>query len=172
MASILEGISKSGKQYTIGELMAIDSGRQERAANCKVTLLKTYHELQSETILDKFRSFFGKSSVPVYYMTFKFEVTSGSGSSYNVYIRTNPDFSLKNWAQNQVMIYCECADFKYRSAYTLHRRGSLFVTSKIASELGEAMSDAPKRGTTLLCKHAFAALSWLMNNWSFIMKTA
>lgn len=170
MASILEGISR--KQYTIGELMAIDLGRQERAAGCRVNLLKTYHELQSETIIDKFRSFFGKSSVPVYYMTFKFEVASGSGSSYHVYIRTNPDFSLKNWSQNQVKIYCECADFKYRSAYALNRRDSLFTTSKIASELGGAMTDAPKRRSSLLCKHSFAALSWLMNNWTYIMRTA
>lgn len=171
MASILDGL-KGKRQYTIGELMTVDAGRQERAAGCKATLVKTYHELQPETVLDKFRAFLGKSSVPIYYMTFKFEVESGSGSKYNVYIKTNPDFSLKNWASNQVQIYCECADFKYRSAYTLNRRGSLFLTSKIASELGEAMSDAPKRGTTLLCKHAYAALSWLMNNWTFIMRTA
>lgn len=168
--SILKGIFN--KQYTIGELMNIDSARQGRASVCQVKLIKTYHEVKRENLLDKFKSLFtGKSSVITYYVTFKFQVTSGSGHSYNVFIRTNPDFSLKNWASNTVKIYCECADFKYRSAYTLDKRNSLFKTPKIQSALGSALTDAPTRGTTLLCKHSYAALQWLMNNWSSIMKT-
>lgn len=170
MASILSGVFNS--EYTIGELMNIDSARQGRAGSCSVKLDNVYHGLKDETILDKFRSLFtGKSSVPIYYLTFKFLVTSDKGNEYTVFIRTNPDFSLKNWSNNKVKIYCECADFKYRSAYTLNKHDSLFKTSKIMSSLGQALADAPKRNTTLLCKHSFAALSWLMNNWSNVMRT-
>ena len=54
----------TGNQYTIGDLMNIDAGRQERAGSCQVKLLKTYHELKKESVLDKFRSFFTRSPSP------------------------------------------------------------------------------------------------------------
>jgi len=168
--NILSGLLS--RQYTIRELMQIDVGRQGRATNCIVKLDKVYHELKRETIADKVRSFFtGKPIITMYYLIFKFTVLSGTGHTYTVYIRTNPDFSLKNWADSTVKIYCDCPDFKYRSAYQLNKRNSLFKTPKIVTELGPALTDAPKRGTTLLCKHSFAALSWLMNNWTNVMKT-
>ena len=70
------------------------------------------------------------------------------------------------------LIYCSCADFKYRSAYTLDSRGSLFKTTKISAALGSAVNEAPKKlGTTLLCKHSYAALVWLMNNYRSVMKS-
>jgi hypothetical protein len=169
IGSVLGGLFT--KQYTIGELMNIDSKRQGRASACQVKLDQVFHELQQENILDKFKALFSKTSVPIYYLTFKFEVTSAIGHNHIVYIRTNPDFSLKNWSNNKVKVYCDCADFKFRSAYTLDKHNSLFKTSKIQSTLGQAISDAPKKGTSLLCKHSFAALSWLMNNWSSVMRT-
>ena len=171
-SSILSSIL--GVQYTIGELMNIDSGRQERAGYCSVSLVKTYHEVKRESLLDKFRSvFLGRSSVPTYYVIFKLKVTSGSGKSYDVIIRTNPDFNLNNWANNKVQIYCSCPDFKYRSAYLLGRRKSLFLTDKIKTYLGESLTDAPKSKTktSLLCKHSYAALQWLVNNYVVLMKT-
>lgn len=163
-----------GKQYTIGDLMKIDSGRQERAAGCKVKLVGTFHELKRENILSKFKSFFsGESTINVYYVIFKFEVTSESGSVYYVFIKINPDFDLTKWQDNQVQVYCGCADFKYRSSYILGKNGSLFLNNKIKSELGQALTEAPKgkTKTTLLCKHSYAALEWLVGNYSNIMKT-
>lgn len=152
--------------------MNIDSARQGKASACSVNLVKIYHELKQESLVDKFRAFFtGKTSVAMYYLTFKFSVTSGTGNTYTVLIRTNPDFSLKSWTSGKVKIYCSCADFKYRSAYKLNKHGSLFKTPSIESSLGMALSDQPKRGTTLLCKHSFAALQWLVMNWSNVMKT-
>ena len=37
--------------------------------------------------------------------------------------------------------------------------------------LGQALTDKPdgKRGTTLLCKHVYAALQWLMTNYDNVM---
>ena len=163
-----------GRQYTIGELMNIDKARQGRASNCTPILVKIFHTLKQEGVLDKFKSFVtGKTTIKTYYITFKFEVKSDTGNMHYVYIQIDPDFSLKNWSGNRVKIYCDCADFKYRSAYILDKRSSLFVTSKIKMALGSAMTEVPtgKKGTTLLCKHSFAALTWLMNNYSNIMKT-
>lgn len=162
-----------GSQYTIGELMNIDSGRQERAASCSVNLMGTYHELKTESLMDKFRGMFlGKTILPTYYVIFKFEVTSGSGKNYTVIIKTNPDFDLHDWTYNKVQIYCNCPDFKYRSAYILNRRNSLFTNDKIKTFLGESLSEAPKSKskTSLLCKHSFAALQWLVNNYASIMR--
>lgn len=163
-----------GSQYSMGELMNIDSGRQERASGCSVSLVGTFHEIRRETLLDKFRSlFFGKSSLTTYYVIFKFKVTSGSGKNYTVVIRTNPDFDLINWSNNKVQIYCDCPDFKYRSAYILNQRKSLFLNERAKLSLGEALTEAPKSKTktSLLCKHSFAALRWLIDNYSSVMRT-
>ena len=162
-----------GKQYTIGDVMNIDSGRQERAGNCKVSLVGTFHELKDETVLEKFKALvLGRGSVKKYYLIFKFEVISDKGNKHYVYIRVAPDFDLTKWKQNNVKIYCDCQDFKYRSAYLLGQHGSLFLNSKISSALGPAASDAPrgKSPTSLLCKHSYAALNYLVSNYSSLMK--
>ena len=162
------------KQYTIGDVMNIDSGRQERAGGCNVSLLNTFHELKDESVLEKFKALvLGRGMVKKYYLIFKFEVVSDKGNKHYVYIRVAPDFDLTQWKNNKVKIYCDCADFKYRSAYVLNQHEALFLNSKIQSALGPAVSDAPrgKHPTSLLCKHAFAALNYLVSNYSSIMKT-
>ena len=53
-----------GRQYTIGELMNIDKARQLRAAGCVPNLVKTFHTIKQEGVLDKFKSFVtGKTSI-------------------------------------------------------------------------------------------------------------
>lgn len=161
------------KQYTIGDLMNIDGTRQTKASNCSVELIKTFHELKNASIVAKFRSFIGgRSIVPAYYVIFKFNVISDTGKKHTVFIRTDPDFNLRNWASNKVQVYCDCEDFKYRSAYTLNQHKSLFLNDKTKVSLGASMIDAPKRKslTSLLCKHSFAALNWLVNNYANVMK--
>jgi hypothetical protein len=162
-----------GIQYTIGELMNIDAARQLKSKQCKVKLIKIYHELKKENLLDKFKRVFGLgNSVKVYYLVFKFEVHSDTGNKHIVFVRTSPDFSLQNWSYNKVKIYCDCNDFKFRSAYTLNQRNSLFLTPRILKALGGAENESPKRvSPTLLCKHAFASLNWLMANYQKVMKS-
>lgn len=162
------------RQYTVGDLMNIDSGRQLRASGCVVRLEKIFHEVKEESILDKFKArFFGRSVAKRYYVILKFIVTSEKGSTHTVYIRLSPDFNLSNWKTNRVRIYCDCADFKYRSAYLLGQHDSLFLTGKLKMDLGPAIENAPKEkhATTLLCKHAYAAINYLVLNYSSIMKT-
>lgn len=171
-ASILKDLFSSKDGITIGELMNIDTGRQERASLCNVQLLKTYHELKRETVLDKLRKFFlGKPILPMYYVIFKFKVSSGKGHNHIVMIKANPDFNLVDWHDNKVQIYCDCPDFTYRVAYNLNRRGGLFITDKIKTSLGEAITQAPKGKISHSCKHSFAALQWLISNYSYVMRT-
>lgn len=163
-----------GSQFTIGDLMNIDSGRQDRAAGCSVSLDKIYHELKDESVFDKFRSaLLGRTSVKTYYVIFKLKVTSESGKNYTVIIKTNPDFDLTEWYSNKIKIYCTCPDFKYRSAYILNKRNSLFLNDKIKTFLAQSITDAPKSksSTSLLCKHSYAALHWLIDNYSSLMRT-
>ena len=157
---------------TIGELMNIDPGRIGKAGECDVQLVKTFHELKQKSLLDRFKSWFGgKAVVNSYHVIFKFIVTSTSGKPYTVLIRTNPDFDLKNWEENDCKIFCGCPDFKFRSAYWLYQKGALFVNNRIRIELGQAITDKPKREPSLLCKHSYAALLWLVKNYANIMKT-
>lgn len=174
MPSILSDLFSTRESYTIGELMSIDPGRIERSMGCSVSLLRTFHEVKKASLLDKFRSWFqGKSLVNIYYVIFQFQVLSSSGKKYQVIIKCSPDFNLTEWTSNKVQIYCQCPDFQYHSAYILKQGNSLFLTDRTRSALGEAVSKSPRGKTrpSFLCKHAYAALSYLVNNYSSIMRT-
>ena len=146
MVSILSSIFK--KYWTIKDLMNIDQGRQTKSLSCKVSLVKTYHELKKETILEKFKKFFTrrKDVMNVYYIEF---------------------------LNNRVQIYCSCKDFMYRSAWVLDQHNSLFRSQKTDMALGTSIQDAPKEKTktSTLCKHSYAALMYLANNYTSIMKS-
>ena len=158
--------------YTLGDLMNIDATRQSKANMCTVELVKIYHELEPESILDKFKSYFGgRNMLNTYHVVFKFLVTSDTGKQHTVFIKTNPDFDLMNWDDNKAQVYCDCEDFKYRSAYTLENSESLLLNDRTKLSLGPAVTTPPKRSPSLLCKHAFAAVKWLIGNYSNIMKT-
>ena len=162
------------RKYTIGELLVVDSNRTEKANNSTVELVKVFHELKQEDLLSKIRAFFGgKTSVLAYYIIFKLKVKSDTGHSHIVFVKTNPDFDLTDWSSNKVQIYCDCADFKYRSAYKLNQHDSLFLNDSIKVALGAALTDTPKSktATSPLCKHAVAALNWVVSNYSNLMKT-
>lgn len=176
MAGLLGGIlgKLTGKQLSIQEIMNIDEGRKDRASECVVRLTKVYHVLKEESIMDKLRSvFFGKTVLKIYYLVFKFEVTSKTGSTYNVIIQTSPDYDIRGWKNSKCKVYCECKDFQFRSAYLLGKNNTLFLSDRIKIKLGLALTQAPKdkTPTTLLCKHSMAALQYLVNNYQNIMKT-
>lgn len=165
-----------GKRYTIGELMSIDQGRQQKAEYCNVELIDSYFSLREETIAQKIKAqLISNNRIKVFYITFKLRVTSDTGHAHTVLLQIDPDFSLKNWSSNKVRVFCDCNDFKFRSAYILNRRNSLFSNDNVKLALGQALTDAPKSSngtrTTLLCKHAFAALTWLVNNYYNLMHT-
>lgn len=163
------------RPYTIGDLMNIDFGRQERASGCSVELVKVYHQIKPEALIDKFKNFFtyNRTHLKAYFLILKLKVISGTGNTHIVFIKINPDFNLNRWESNRVKIYCDCADFKYRSAYILNDRHSLFLTDRIKLSLGSSLTDKPKATakTSLLCKHAFAAIQWLINNYANLMRT-
>lgn len=173
MASILGNLLT--KSYTISELMAIDSGRQERASGCSVNLSEIYHEIQRESILEKFKKLFfrDRATMNVHYVIFKFNVSSDTGHNHTVLIKTQPDFLGTEGLNSRVQIFCTCKDFMFRSAWLLNQHKSLFRSDSTEAKLGRAITEKPKSQTSksLLCKHAFAALSYLQNNYLYIMKT-
>ena len=172
MGFFIGGGNPSSNQFTIGELMNVDQNRQKKANECKGELLKIFHEVQKEGIINKLKSsFLGQNSINTYYLILKFKVTSDTGGIHRVYVRLNPDFNLSSYLNNKVKIYCDCDDFKYRSAYTLNRRDSIFLPSLIKTKLGPSLTEPPKKQyTTLLCKHAFAVLNWIVQNYQDVMR--
>lgn len=153
--------------------MNIDSGRQSRAAGCYVTLEDSFVSMKEEGVAAKFRSLFSQNLIKVFYVTLKLKVVSSSGTSHYVFIQLEPDFTSSAWAGNRVKVYCDCADFMYRSAYILNKRDSLFTNAWTKTALGQALTNAPtgNKGTTTLCKHAYAALNWLMANYQTVMSS-
>lgn len=169
LGSVLKNLF--GKRYTISELMTIDEGRQNRANNCSVSLTNIFYSVKQESVIGKFKSLFATNNIKVFYITLKLKVKSDTGNSHNVFIQLEPDFTMHDWKNNRVRIYCDCADFKYRSAYILDKRDSLFANDWIKMALGQATTDIPtgKKGVTTLCKHAYAAVTWLSTNYEKIM---
>lgn len=156
--------------YTLGGLMTVDSGRQSKADLCTVKLLKTYHEITKESVPDALKSKLG-STINRHYIILSFKVTSDTKKEHLVYVKMNPDFN-NNWSGNEVEVYCDCADFKFRSAYILNQNNSLFVTNRTKLALGSAITEKPKTktATSFLCKHAYAVIKWLSMNYGNVMK--
>jgi hypothetical protein len=109
-------------KYSIGDLMNIDKDRMQKSSEMTVNLTNVYHEIKKESIFEKFKKFFfrNKDVMNVYYVIFRFEVSSPSGSVYTVLIRTYPDFDIKNYLDNTVEIFCSCSDFQFRCTYGIN----------------------------------------------------
>lgn len=171
-SSILGDLFK--RDWTLGQLLRVDSGRADRGSGCKVVLVDTYSEIIKETVPEKFKKFFTrrKDIMNVYYVIFKFKVTSETGSTYTVLIRCQSDFEGTEYMDNKIQIYCQCADFMYRSAYVLNQHGALFRSNKTDQALGASIVDAPKEKSlkSTLCKHSYAAVTYLMRNYEDLMK--
>lgn len=171
MTSILSGLL--GKStWTIADVMRVDQGRQQKAYGCQAYLQGSYIDLEKEKILDKFKRFFirSKSIMNTLYVVFKFGVTSDTGHTYTVYIRTQYDPNGVLGFNNPVQVYCSCPDFKFKSAFSLNQHRSLFRNSRLDLDLGPATSNAPKRPPkTVLCKHAYAAMTELTSRYTSYM---
>lgn len=172
MPSILSSIFN--RTWTIKDLMNIDQGRQSKALLCLVNLENIYYELKQDTLLEKFKKLFSKGNkdkILMSYVIFKFSVVSDSGNINTVIIRTQPDFNSQMYLNNRVQIYCTCKDFMYRSAWILKQHNSLFDSIKTRNKLGDSIVNAPasKTKTSTLCKHSYAALNYLVNNYNYIM---
>ena len=157
---------------TIQDILVSDPTRTGKASGCIVSLENTYHIVSSHSVADKFRALFlRKGILKDYSVVFKFKVTSDTGKVHTVFIKINPDYDLTDWIGNTVQIYCDCQDFKFRCAYILGQEDALFLNDKIKLSLGASLTDAPKYTSALgLCKHSYAALSWLVSNYSGLMR--
>ena len=171
MAGLLSNLFT--RKWTLSDLMNIDVSRQQKSTGCSVNLSDTFVEVVTEGILDKFKRFFtrNKSIMNVMYVIFKFNVISETGHSYDILIRTQYDPEMNLYMKNPTQVYCGCADFKFKSAWELGQHSSLFRSDRTEAELGPAITNAPKKryGITL-CKHSYAAIMFLINNYSSLMR--
>ena len=151
------------RSWNIQDIMNAETQRAEKASYSTIEFLGKQYELKPESLSDKLRNSLRRSQVNTYYVIFKFKVTSDTGHTHKVYIRTLPKADLNG----PVQIFCDCNDFKYRCAYTLQNHNALFRSTKTDVQLGEANTTATKRQSkTIHCKHAFAALQELTNNFN------
>lgn len=172
MSGILSNLFQ--KKWSLSDIMNVDAGRQQRSGGCSVIPQETFVELETESIIDKFKRFFtrNKATMNVLYVIFKFQVVSETGNGHEVIIRTqyDPDTSLHT--RNLVQIYCDCADFKFKSAWQLGQHSALFRSDRTELKLGPAITNSPKRkSTTTLCKHSYAAVMYLINNYGSLMRS-
>ncbi len=170
MAGILANLF--AKRWTLLDLMNIDVSRQQKSSGCSVYLQETYVEVVSESIIEKFKRFFtrNKSVMNVMFVIFKFSVISETGHSYEVFVRTQYDPRANLYMKNVAQVYCGCPDFKFKSAWKLNQHASLFRSDRIDIDLGPAITNAPKKSTsTVLCKHSYAAVMYLINNYNALM---
>ena len=162
-------------QLTLGDLMNVtDQNKVMKASLCNVELENIYHDIEQASLIDKIKNFFlGRNTVNIYHITFKFRVVSDTKDTHTVFIRIKPDYNLNNWTNNPAQVYCDCESFKYQSAYLLNQYNSLFLNDKTRIALGPAVTQAPKNmaRTSTLCKHSLAAVNFLVNNYTNIMKT-
>lgn len=172
--SIFSGLLNRRKSLSALAAMA-DSKRSQGAGSCNVSLEDTYYEIKKETILEKFKHLFTrqKSIMNSLYVIFKFTVYSGSGNSHKVIVRMLYDpQGVLGPGQNITQIYCDCADFIYRSTYILNQSGSLFRSQDSDLKLGVAIGTAPKKTNTSagsICKHCVAVVNYIMSNYSYLM---
>jgi hypothetical protein len=152
--------------WSIQDLLVTESKRAQKAGACKVEFVGKQYELKPETVSDKLRSLLRRPLVNTYYVVFKFKVTSDTGHTHEVIIRTLP----KSDTSGPVQVWCDCKDFMYRSAYELQKHGALYRSVKTDTKLGEAINTAPTRqSTSVLCKHSHAALQDLLSNFSYYL---
>lgn len=153
---------------TLEELTVVDEARAAKASACKVVLAKTHHTVATPVTTDTNKK--RKSTIKKYFITLVFQVTSDSKTRHKVYIQLNPDFSLKNWKKNTVKVACDCSDFIYRAVYILNQNGALFVNDRLLGKYSTALKTAPKKEPEcLVCKHVYAAILYLINNYKAIM---
>jgi hypothetical protein len=163
---LLDNLFKS--KYSIRDILNIDQNRINRSSELTVKLIAVYSRVQQETVWDNIKKFFNrnKSTMNVYYKILKYKVKSNSGSEYTVVIELQPSFDYNIFLTNPIKVYCNCYDFRYRSAYNLNKHNSLFLNNKVKTDLSKALLEPPRKVTTSpCCKHVYACLQDLYNNY-------
>ena len=109
--------------WSIQDLLVTESKRAQKAGSCKVEFVGKQYELKPETLSDKLRSLLRRPQVNTYYVVFKFKVTSDTGHTHNVIIRTLP----KSDTSGPVQVWCDCKDFMYPALQDLLSNFSYYL---------------------------------------------
>lgn len=147
------------KTFKVSDLLDIDEGRMDRSRDLICRLDNVYNILREDTFFEKLKNLFRSKKPKMFYKVFKYHIISNSGQSYTVFIKVAPSFNIKNFMDNKIEVFCQCADFKYRVAYMLNQRDNLFRNPNIDAHLGIALTTKPTQvETSHLCKHVYRAL--------------
>ena len=161
------------KTWTISDIYNTTQERQFKSAGCTVNYLGVSRSVKSTSILDKWKSLFfrNKSLMKEIEVIFSFQVISNeSGKTYPVKIQLLYDPFGNLIEAGKIKVYCGCPDFKFGCAYVLNNHEALFKSEKTDIDLGPAITTAPKRKRDgILCKHSYAALRYLIQNYNQLM---
>lgn len=151
----------------VKDILDIDEGRLSRAKDIQVTLLKTYplYSEPSNKIIKWLRRLFQRPYIITYAYLFQ-TVNVKSSSTYKVIIEIGPQNDYRRVLNSEAKIYCQCADFKFRSAWVLNHTDNLFLNKNIETELSVALDQKPTNmnNTTTSCKHIVAAFGYIKRN--------
>lgn len=174
----MAGLFSSFKTLTLNDLINIDPGRLDRSNYLLPQFDKVYHVVKKETLWERVRRFFLRKdnyTINMYYLVFAYNVSSPNGAVHRVFIEIQPNSNRSSFFDNVAKVYCDCADFKYRFAWLLNKRGNLFKNKRIELELGIALQQEPTEKTKLrssgshICKHCYAAVNHLASNYDQIV---
>lgn len=147
----------------VKHLLLIDKGRIKRSHNYLPVFTNIYYHVQKPS--NFFSKLWGKIFGLVVYKVLRFKV-----GDYSVFIEVSDKETKKSFLDSEVKLMCTCADFKYRSAYGLNKSGNLFRNKDINEHLGVALTDAPTIDTTHICKHVYATINELNQNYTTYVK--
>lgn len=161
------------KTLTTRDLLNISQARKDRAKDLKsVKFIARYVTIVNRPTTGFLRKIISLFKNPVTMsLVYKFEVRSNSGKTYKILIDAPNDLSMESFLKAKLKVFCECADFKYRSAYGLNKTNNLYLNKATKDHLGIAITDEPTKITpTPSCKHIYATVNYFYANFNSINK--
>lgn len=161
------------RSWAIEDIFNTTQERQFKSGGCSVSYEGVTRHLEKLPIIDRWKSLFfrNKSSMYTLWVTFSFKVTSNeSGKVYPIKIRVQYDPYNELVYKGKIQIYCGCPDFKFGSAYELNQHDALYRSEETDLKLGPSITTSPKkRRGGILCKHSYAAVNYLIENYKTLM---
>lgn len=150
----------------LAELIQIDKDRIKRSEDIKVELKWNKIVTYNQNLFKKFWRIITRRNIVLVHNLYKFEVTNKSNGNVNIlYLEIEPQKSLNKIMSSRVKVFCQCADFKFRSAYILNQEDNLFRSPKLDEHLGIALTVPPtKIIPTPVCKHVYAMIDYVRNH--------
>lgn len=155
------------KTLKLGDLLNIDKSRVLRSKDLKISSIKLYSTVDDpKSLIKRFLNLIFKNKFKILSRVIKYNITNTkNGRSHFVIIKV-PMHIDNNVLSQDVKIYCDCEDFKYRSAWLLNKNDNLFLNKKYEKALGIAITTQPmKLQPEIGCKHVYKAIEDIVDNY-------